>query len=180
MKLIVETERCFLREITDEDLPAVLSMNSDPEILKYLHEIPLRNLNHAREIFEKIIYPQYEQGLGRWAVIEKTSGKFIGWCGLKFRPELNDIDLGYRFLKSAWGKGFGKETAAAVLDHGFKNLKLKEITGRAHVDNLASQKILEKIGMQFIREETVDETPVKTYLAINPYQDDQLQSQRLA
>lgn len=180
MKLILETERFVLREINEQDLPAILSMNRDPDVLKYLHEIPLRDLEHARDIVEKIIYPQYKRGLGRWAVIEKSSGQFTGWCGLKHRPELNETDLGYRFLKANWGRGIATETASEVLNYGFRELQLKDITGRAHVENLASQKILEKIGMQFIREETVDDTPVKTYLAINPYQDDQLQSQRLA
>ena len=168
MKLILKTERFILREINDQDLPDILSMNSDPEVLKYLHEIPLKDLAHAKAIVEQHIYPQYEQGLGRWAVVEKSTGLFTGWCGLKFRPELKETDLGYRFLKSSWGKGTGQETAKAVLDYGFNTLKLKTITGRAHVDNLASQKILEKIGMHFMCEETVDEIPVKTYLAFNP------------
>ena len=94
--------------------------------------------------------------------------EFIGWCGLKYRPELKETDLGYRLKKTAWGLGYAKEAASASLQFGFQNLQLHIITGRAHIDNTASLAILQKIGMQYIRDEIVDNCPVKTYEAVNP------------
>jgi len=168
MQIIFETERLVLRRFTEADTGLLLYLNSDPEVLKYLHEPLLKDEAHALEILRTIIFPQYEKDLGRWAVHTKEKNEFIGWCGLKFRPEINETDLGYRFIKSTWGKGYATEAASATLDHGFKKLKLPLITGRAHIDNIASIKVLEKIGMQYIGEGIVDDCPVRTYTAANP------------
>ncbi|MEJ7672915.1 MAG: GNAT family N-acetyltransferase [Chitinophagaceae bacterium] len=100
-----------------------------------------------------IILRQYKNNLGRWAINTKIDMEFIGWCGLKYRAALDEIDLGYCLHQNAWGKGYATEAAKYTLDHGFNKLKLNLITGRAHIENFASIKVLEKIGMQFIREE---------------------------
>ena len=120
----------------------ILQLNSDPEILKYVHEPVLTTEEQARQILTDIILPQYKNNLGRWAIHTKNNNEFIGWCGLKYRPELNEIDLGYRLKKDAWGKGYATEAAKHTLDHGFNNLNLQLITGRAHVENIASIKVL--------------------------------------
>jgi RimJ/RimL family protein N-acetyltransferase len=171
MHLVLETPRLFLRRFTDcdEDALLILALNSDAEVLKYLHEPLLRDKDHAREILTKIILPQYENNLGRWAIHLKQSNEFIGWCGLKYRPELGETDLGYRLMKSAWGKGYASEAAAATLKFGFDSLGLDSITGRAHIDNTASLVILEKIGMQYVKEEMLDNCPVKTFISLNPH-----------
>jgi ribosomal-protein-alanine N-acetyltransferase len=163
MHIIFETPRLLLRRFTIEDASLIQQLNSDPEVLKYLHEPPLETIEQAKHILNTIILPQYENDLGRWAIHTKDTNEFIGWCGLKHRPELDEIDLGYRLKKTAWGKGFAKEAALYTVEHGLKKLQLPIITGRAHIDNTASLYILEKIGMQFIREETIDNCPVKTY-----------------
>ena len=163
MHIIFETPRLILRRFTEADAPLVLELNSDPIVLKYLHEPILKDEDHAREIIRTIILPQYENNLGRWAMHTKENNEFIGWCGLKNRPEINEIDLGYRLKPTAWGKKYATEAAAHTLKYGFEELNLNEITGRAHIENIASLKVLEKIGMKFIREEIVDDCPVKTY-----------------
>ncbi|MCP9752860.1 GNAT family N-acetyltransferase [Ferruginibacter sp. HRS2-29] len=163
--VILETPRLLLRRFTEADAPLIFGLNSDPEVLKYLHEFPLIDKKDAERIIRDVILPQYENDLGRWAVILKETNEFIGWCGLKYRPEMNETDLGYRFKKSSWGKGYGTEAAKHTLQYGFDKLKLKEITGRAHIENIGSLKILEKIGMKFIKEEVVDNCPVKTFVA---------------
>jgi len=163
MHIILQTPRLILRRFTQADAPLLLQLNSDPEVLKYLHEPALQNEEHAKTILTTIILPQYQNNLGRWAIHLKTTHEFIGWCGLKYLIETDEIDLGYRLIKSAWGKGFAYEAAQHCLHYGFNQLHLKTITGRAHIENTASLKILEKIGMQFIKEEIVDGCPVKTY-----------------
>ena len=167
MHFILTTPRLYLRQFTLADAPLLLALNSDPEVLKYLHEIPLKDEAHAIEILTTVILPQYPNNLGRWAVHLNDTNEFIGWCGLKHRPEIDEIDLGYRFMKKYWGNGYAFEAAKHVLDYGFNHLHIKSITGRAHIDNIASLKVLEKIGMQFIKEEIVDSCPVKTYIAVN-------------
>jgi len=167
MKIVFETPRLLLRQFTEDDAPLILDLNSDPEIVKYVHELPLKTEEQARKIITDIILPQYKNNLGRWAMHIKENMEFVGWCGLKYRPELDEIDLGYRLMQKAWGKGYATEAAQFTLDHGFKILNLKLITGRAHIENIASIKVLEKIGMDFIGEGIVDNCPVRTYIKAN-------------
>jgi len=163
MHIVFETPRLILTQFTEADAELIFSLNNDYEIVKYVHESVLTCEEQAKKIITEIILPQYKNNLGRWATYTKSNNEFIGWCGLKYRPELNEIDLGYRLKKSVWGKGYATEAAKHTLDHGFNNLDLTNITGRAHIENIASLKVLEKIGMQFIREEIIDDYPVKTY-----------------
>jgi len=168
MHIILQTPRLILRRFTEADAPLLLQLNSDPEVLKYIHEPALENEEHAKTILTTIILPQYKNNLGRWAVHTKDNNEFIGWCGLKHLIDTGEIDLGYRLMKQFWGKGFAYEAAKHTVEYGFNQLHLKTITGRAHIENTASLKILEKIGMQFIKEEIVDDCRVRTYSLSNP------------
>lgn len=168
MHIILQTHRLILRQFTEDDALLILSLNSDPIVLKYLHEPALETEADAKRILTDIILPQYKNNLGRWAMHIKDNNEFIGWCGLKHRPFMDEIDLGYRLAQIAWGKGYATEAARHSLDYAFNELQLKLITGRAHIENTASIKVLEKIGMQFIREEVVDNYPVRTYNKANP------------
>ncbi len=168
MQIVLETPRLILRQFTQADAPLILSLNSDPEIVKYVHEPTLKTIEQAEKILTDIILPQYKNNLGRWAIHVKDSMDFIGWCGLKYLPEPDEIDLGYRLMQKAWGHGYATEAAQASLDYGFKELDLKLITGRAHIENLASIKVLEKLDMDFIGEGIVEDCPVRTYTKANP------------
>ena len=131
MNIIFQTPRLLLRQFTETDAPLILELNSDPEIVKYVHEPTLKTIEQAEIILNNNILPQYKNNLGRWAIHTKKDNEFIGWCGLKYRPELDEIDLGYRLMQKAWGKGYATEAARHTLDHGFRVLDLKLITGRA-------------------------------------------------
>ncbi len=168
MHIIFQTPRLILRQFTEDDASLILQLNSDPEIVKYVHELILKTEEEAKAILLNNILPQYKNNLGRWAIHTKDNNEFIGWCGLKYRPEPDEIDLGYRLIQKAWGKGFATEAAQYTLDHGFKTLSLKLITGRAHIENIASIKVLEKLGMDYIGEGIVDNCPVRTYTKANP------------
>lgn len=169
MNVIIETDRLILRTFTIEDAELVYELNKDPEITIYTGD-PLRDIEHAREVLEKSILPQYAlYNHGRWAVLLKPSHEFLGWCGLKYRPELNIIDLGYRFKRSAWGKGYATESANACLDYGFQKLGLERICAHAMPANIASVKVLEKIGMRFIGEGIEDDKTVLAFEAVNPF-----------
>jgi [ribosomal protein S5]-alanine N-acetyltransferase len=168
MHIILQTPRLTLRRFTQADAPLIQLLNSNPEVLKYLDEPPLETVEQALHILNTIILPQYKNNLGRWAIHLKTTNEFIGWCGLKYRAELDEIDIGYRLVQQHWGNGYAFEAAKHSVEYAFKHLHLKTIVGRAHIDNLASLKILEELGMQFIKEEIIDDCPVKTYCMSNP------------
>jgi RimJ/RimL family protein N-acetyltransferase len=163
--MLLQTDRLYFREFTTGDAPLLYQLNSDPDVLKYVHEEPLKTLEQAHEKLVTGILPQYrEYGYGRWAVFLKNQDIFIGWCGLKYRAERQETDLGYRFMKKYWGQGYATEAARASLAYGCNQLKIKCITAMAHVENLASLRIIENIGFRFAGEETVETCPVKTYL----------------
>ena len=144
----LETERTYLRNLTTKDAKDFFNLNLDQEVLRYTGDKPFKTVQKAKNFLEQ--YDQYERyGVGRLAVIEKKSNKFIGWCGLKFSPDLNEYDIGFRFLKNFWNQGYATETAKRCLEFGFKVLMLDEIVGRAMTENKASIKVLEKIGMTF-------------------------------
>jgi [ribosomal protein S5]-alanine N-acetyltransferase len=93
----------------------------------------------------------------------KDTNEFIGWCGLKYRKDLDVIDLGYRFKRKFWGKGYATEAATRTIEYAKDPLKLSIIHAFAHVDNVASWKVLEKCGMEFTGETTVDGCPARSY-----------------
>ncbi len=163
MKILFTSERLNFRNFTEDDGPLIYELNSDPEVLKYLHELPTTK-ESATQVIRYIIIPQYQKyNYGRWAVHLKTTDEFVGWCGLKYRTDRGVTDLGYRFRQKFWGKGFATEAAMRCIDRGFKEIHLASLFAAAHVDNIASQKVLEKCGFQFISTERIDDCPAKTY-----------------
>jgi ribosomal-protein-alanine N-acetyltransferase len=165
MSVIIETERLLLRTFTEDDASLIYELNLDPEVTRYTLD-PITDVAHAKKILNEVILPQYTlYGHGRWAVHLKTTLEFIGWCGLKFRPERNEIDLGYRFRKIFWGNGYATEAAYACLNYGFEKLNLSEIIGRALPENLGSIRVLEKCGMEYTGEEYIDGLLHKNYVA---------------
>lgn len=152
MKIHIETERLLMRDILEEDLQGMYAMDSDAEVHTFLGKKPIVTLDEAKKMIDSIRQQYVQNGIGRWAVVEKGSGTFIGWSGFKLITDVingrsNFYDLGYRFLKKYWGKGYATETAVASLEHGFNILQYDEICGMAEVEHLASNAILQKTGL---------------------------------
>jgi ribosomal-protein-alanine N-acetyltransferase len=165
---ILTTTRLTLRQFTIDDAPLILALNT-PTVLKYVHEALPKNLDDAKRIIADIILPQYElYQLGRFAVHFKDDNRFVGWCGLKYLKDENEIDLGYRFMQNEWGKGFATEAATACLQFGFAQRNLQSIVGRTHIHNIASQKVLLKIGMQFVKNTIQQNESINIYTIYNP------------
>lgn len=150
MNTIFQSPRLYFREFTANDVQLLYELNSNPNVIKYVHE-PAPTLENVTDILFNSILPQYTlYNHGRWAVHLKNGDEFIGWCGLKYIKEDDEIDLGYRFKEAYWGKGYGYEAVKATIDYGFNNLKLKRIVATALPQNIASWKIMEKCGMKCI------------------------------
>lgn len=163
MTVIFETERLLFREFTMEDAQLVYELNRDPAVTEFTGD-PIHSVEQAATVLETRILPQYAlYNYGRWATHLKHDLRFIGWCGLKYRPELDEIDLGYRFMQAYWGKGYATEAAWATLQYGFQKLDLQRIVGRAMPENMGSVKVLEKCGMHYIGDEMADGHMARTY-----------------
>lgn len=152
---MLETPRLILREMNEGDAAGLWELESNPEVHRYLGNEPLRDKAGIEKMIESSLRQYKENGIGRWAAIEKESGDFIGWTGLKFvknetNGHINYYDLGYRFIQKYWGKGYAYETAEASVKHAFVTMQLKEIFAMADVENNASNKVLKKSGLKFI------------------------------
>ena len=168
MDIVIETDRLLVRKFTEDDAPLLYDLNLDPEVIRYTHD-PLTDVEEARKVLEEVILPQYIlYDHGRWAVHLRSGLEFIGWCGLKYLTETNEVDLGYRFKKNFWGNGYATEAARACIKYGFATLNLQRIVGRALPANLASIKVLEKCGMKYLHEEVMHGYLHKTYQVTNP------------
>lgn len=150
----IETSRLILRKIQDSDVQGMYALDSDPDVHHYLGRKPIHTIEEAQGVIDYIRRQYHDDGIGRWAMILKNEGKFVGWAGLKYerevRHDMHYYDLGYRLLKKYWGQGFATEAARASLKYGFENMKLPVIYAGAHVDNSGSNKVLRKVGMSFV------------------------------
>ncbi len=151
MTKILETQRLLLRTFELNDAFHLLQLNSDPYVIKHTGDVPFTDLSAAEQFIRG--YDQYNSfNMGRWVVELKLDGQFLGWCGLKYTPESNEVDLGFRFFRKFWNRGFASESAKACLDYGFFKLGIQNIVARARKSNQASIRVLEKIGMRFLED----------------------------
>ena len=143
----LETARLRLRLFTHDDLQIMFTLNSDPDVIKYA-DTPARDLDEARQRLEQGPLSDYEKyGYGRFAVELKETGKVIGFCGIKYLPEIDLPEVGYRFLKEYWGRGIGTEAAKACAGFAREDLKIKKLIALIIPENIASIKVAEKLGM---------------------------------
>jgi [ribosomal protein S5]-alanine N-acetyltransferase len=155
MKIFAETERLLLRGILPQDEQGLFDLDSDPKVHRHLGNEPVKSIEQILELIQFIRQQYLDNGIGRWAVIDKTSGDFLGWAGLKLVKEqtnnhVNYYDLGYRLIRKYWGRGIATEAAVASLNYGFKVLDAKEIYAMADCQNIGSNKVLRKVGLIFI------------------------------
>ncbi|MBE8713034.1 GNAT family N-acetyltransferase [Sphingobacterium hungaricum] len=155
MTYILQTERLFLREIQLIDVDDLFEMDSDPEVHQYIDKKPVQSKEEVIETIHFIRKQYQENGIGRWAVIDQSSGECVGWCGLKFfrerlNKQANIYELGYRFKRKHWGKGYASESAKAVVNYGFEVLDLEKIYAITDPENSGSRHVLEKLGFQFV------------------------------
>lgn len=149
MTFIIETKRLLLRDIEPSDKEEMFDLHSDPEVQKYTGEPPVESLEEMEKAIRIRVDDYKKFGFGRWATFLKDGMHFVGWAGLAYLPEFNEIDLGYRFKPKFWGMGIATEASHAILKFGFENLGLKRIIAIAMKDNLGSINVMKKVGMQF-------------------------------
>lgn len=146
---MLETARLTLKVATLEDAYLLYSLNSDPDVVRYTGDLAFNTVMDAQNTIKEKMLPQFEKfKMGRLMVFLKD-GTFIGWCGLKFFPESSETDLGYRFIKKYWGHGYASEASKACLEYGLKTLNLTRIVAKAMPENIASIKVMQKLGMTF-------------------------------
>ncbi|MBV6625710.1 MAG: GNAT family N-acetyltransferase [Rivularia sp. (in: Bacteria)] len=148
----IETARLRLRPYTLDDLDKLSVILSNPEVMKYSPRgvIPKgKEKQVTREILEYFIEHWEKYGFGVWAVIEKTSRKLIGHCGLNCLSNTPDIEVTYRFDQNYWNQGIATEAAKAAINYGFESVKLYKIIAIASPKHIASRRVMEKAGLKY-------------------------------
>ena len=176
MKFHIETERLLLRELRISDLDGMFELDSNPEVHRYLGNKPIKTMAEADMVVQRILREYKTHGIGRWAAIEKISGHFIGWSGIRLNTEYNMnghalfYDIGYRLLPKYWGKGYATESGKAALNYAFTVMKLPELYGITEMGNTASHKALLKIGLCYLEDfySEDEQMMLRWYSAKNP------------
>jgi RimJ/RimL family protein N-acetyltransferase len=155
VQVFLETERLVLRRFTGDDIDHLVELDSDPEVMRFING----GRPTPRDEIENDVLPgflgYYERyaGYGFWAAVERSTGRFIGW--FHFRPAKeappDEVELGYRLRKSAWGKGYATEGSRDLIDKGFAELGVERVFASTMVVNVASRRVLEKSGLRVVR-----------------------------
>lgn len=146
---VLRTERLILRHLTEDDAPFILKLLNEPGFVDNIGDRGVRDLDGARRYVAEGQGASYRKyGYGLWATVLRETGETIGICGLVKRDGLEDADVGYAFLESAWGKGYAREAAAATLDHARDVIGLPKVVAITKPTNKGSIAVLEKIGMK--------------------------------
>jgi len=155
MRLLLESERLLLRRFTESDVDNLFNLHGDPEVMRFING----GKPTPRDVIRNETLPRflraYEhfEGCGVWAAIEKSTGEFVGW--FEFYPWKDtgpdEVELGYRLRKSAWGKGYATEGSRALIRKGFTELGVQRVVAKTMVVNAASRRVMEKAGLRYVR-----------------------------
>jgi RimJ/RimL family protein N-acetyltransferase len=156
VEIFLETERLVLRRFTEDDVENLVELDSDPDVMRFING----GRATPRDEIENDVLPTfldyYERfaGYGFWAAVEKSTGQFVGW--FHFRPAEGahadeEIELGYRLRKSAWGKGYATEGSRALIEKGFADFGVQRVVASTMVVNVGSRRVMEKAGLRFVR-----------------------------
>ena len=152
----LETPRLRLRRFTVEDADLLVALDSDPEVMFFINAgVP----TSREEVVDRILpaflgYHERSAGFGFWALEERASSRFLGWVHFRPLPDApaDEPELGYRLVRDAWGKGYAAEASRAVIDHGFRILRVRRVVASTMAVHTASRRVMEKVGMRLVRE----------------------------
>jgi RimJ/RimL family protein N-acetyltransferase len=154
-RVFLESERLVLREFEPGDADAMFSLNNDAEVMRFINGgVPAIRAQIEDELIPGYLaaYQRFG-GLGRLAVIEKATDRFVGV--FKFQPDDDgppgEVELGYRMHRFAWGKGYATEGSLSLIRKGFTELGLRRIWAQTMTVNRGSQRVMQKAGLRFVR-----------------------------
>ena len=159
---MLETKRLILRPFRDSDADAAFSWFSDPEVFRFYTYGPYTLEGTRKRVME--YREQHERlGFAKCIVIEKATGTAIGDAGLMFAEDTGEVHVGYKLASSVWGKGFATEAAHAWVQHGFDTLHLDRIAALIHPQNMASIRVVQKLGFTLFETRTEDAVDWNVY-----------------
>lgn len=144
----------------------------DEDAMKYYHNGFSLTIDESRKKVAEAINHWNKHAFGDWLVIDQSKNGFIGFCGFDNEIDPGHPNLGYAFLREAWGKGFAAESAARVIQYGFEELKFDEIRAYSHPENHASIAILKKCNMSHLDNILFDGQPRMQFILKNHHREE--------
>jgi len=147
----LETERLLLRELQADDVEPELALWTDPDVMRFMGGP--RDPARVRCILEEEHLDPPAGPLGQWPVVDRSSGGFVGDCGLiaKHIEGCDEVELVYVIVRSAWGAGLATEIGSALLAFAFGQLGLPRVVSLIEPGNVASKHVAAKLGMRLER-----------------------------
>jgi RimJ/RimL family protein N-acetyltransferase len=143
-----ETAHLRLRPFTAADLDDLCRLFADPDVMRYIGK-GVRDSAETKSTFDRMMSHWTQLGFGMWAVHDKESGRFVGRCGLHPLANTGEVELGYTFHREFWGRGLATEASREALRFGFESLRLERVVAIARTANVASRRVMEKVGMVY-------------------------------
>jgi len=152
MDTVIHTPRLILRRFTLDDLEPFYQLCSRPEVIRYAQAAPIASREAAREFMQAAPFNDYSTyGYGRFACVWRPTAEVIGFSGIKYVAEIAENELGYRFFPEYWGRGLATEAGDASIDFARSTLGLSRLVAMVHPDNIASARVLTKLGFAIER-----------------------------
>ena len=152
MNKVLETERMVLRKMEMADVDDLMGIFSDPEAMRYYPGTKSRR--EAEEWVRWTLGSYRDHGFGQWVVLLRSSGEFVGQCGLTAQEVEGEkeIEIGYLLLRKFWGRGFATEAAITARDYGFHTFGYERLVSLIDTGNRASRRVAEKVGLTLEKE----------------------------
>jgi RimJ/RimL family protein N-acetyltransferase len=146
------TPRLVLRAFTKEDVDAMYYVLREEDVLRYFPPTDPLPRDRVQKMILGLLKHWDARGYGLWAVESRSTGVLMGRCGLQWLPDTEEVEVDFILGKAFWGQGFATEAGRASLQYGFEELRFERVAGIVHVENIASQRVLEKLGMALVEQ----------------------------
>lgn len=146
-----KTERLIIRPTSESDAEFILEVLNTPKWIKYIGDRNIRTIESAKDYINEKMIPQLKRlGYSNYTIIRKEDNRKIGTCGLYDREGLDGIDIGFAFLPDYERKGYAFEASSRIKDAAFDEFNIETVIAITTRDNVSSQRLLEKLGLQFV------------------------------
>jgi len=147
---ILYTKSLILKKMTLKDAEDLFEYASDPEVTKYVTWAPHKSIDDSIDFLKSVLRRYENNEVSEWGIVYKENNKFIGTCGYVLWVPVHSLaEIAYALSGEYWGKGLMTEAVKEVIKYGFEKMNLNRIYARCFVENIGSQKVLEKVGMKF-------------------------------
>ncbi|MFS1512628.1 GNAT family N-acetyltransferase [Chengkuizengella sp. SCS-71B] len=146
----IETDRMLLRKMRLEDAMDMFEYASDPEMTKYTSWDTHKTIEDSKQFIQMTLQKYENKEMSTWGIEHKQNQKLIGGCGFVYwNPNHRRTEIGYSLSRAYWNQGLITEASQALINFAFKKMKVNRVEARCNVENVGSERVMQKIGMTY-------------------------------